>query len=79
MTQYNGWTLAELLLERVSERTEAFFVNRWVIPWPPEPLRFALGMGIRQGMRLQDRWRERKNSRRVSVNEEQAPCGNKNR
>jgi glycine/D-amino acid oxidase-like deaminating enzyme len=59
MTQYNGWTLAELLLERTSERTEAFFVNRWTIPWPPEPLRFGLGVAIRQAMRWEDAWHER--------------------
>jgi glycine/D-amino acid oxidase-like deaminating enzyme len=58
MTQYNGWTLAELLLERTSERTEAFFVNRWTIPWPPEPLRFGLATAIRQVMRWEDAWRE---------------------
>jgi glycine/D-amino acid oxidase-like deaminating enzyme len=59
MCQYNGWTLAELLLERASERTDAFFVNRWTIPWPPEPLRFGLGAAIRQTMRWEDAWHER--------------------
>jgi glycine/D-amino acid oxidase-like deaminating enzyme len=59
MTQYNGWTLAELLLERQSERTEAFFVNRWTIPWPPEPLRFAVSAAIRQWLRWEDRRLER--------------------
>jgi glycine/D-amino acid oxidase-like deaminating enzyme len=59
MTQYNGWTLAELLLERQSERTEAFFVNRWTMPWPPEPLRFGMSTAIRQWMRWEDRWLER--------------------
>jgi glycine/D-amino acid oxidase-like deaminating enzyme len=59
MTQYNGWTLAELLLERQSERTEAFFVNRGTIPWPPEPLRFCLSAAIRQWMRCEDAWLER--------------------
>lgn len=60
MTQYNGRTLAELLLLRSSERTEAFFVNRRTIPWPPEPLRFGLGAAIRQWMRCEDRWHERR-------------------
>jgi glycine/D-amino acid oxidase-like deaminating enzyme len=59
MTQYNGWTLAELLLERSSERTETFFVNRWAIPWPPEPLRFGLGGAIRGYMRQEDRLYDR--------------------
>jgi glycine/D-amino acid oxidase-like deaminating enzyme len=62
MTQYNGWTLAELLLERTSERTEAFFVNRRAIPWPPEPLRFGLGAAVRQAMRCGDAWHERNGS-----------------
>jgi hypothetical protein len=56
MTQYNGWTLAELLLERTSERTESFFVNRRVIRWPAEPLRYVLGHAIRGYMRTEDKW-----------------------
>jgi hypothetical protein len=59
MTQYNGLTLAELILERESERTECFFVNRRPISWPPEPVRFGLGAAIRQYMRLEDRWHDR--------------------
>ena len=59
MTQYNGWTLAELLLERKSERTEQFFVNRWVIPWPPEPLRFAIGSVIHKVLFWEDILHER--------------------
>ena len=60
MTQYNGWTLAEMLLERESERTDVFFAGRKPIPWPPEPLRFGLVSGIRGYMRLEDAWYERK-------------------
>jgi len=60
MTQYNGWTLAELLLERASERTQAFFVHRRTLPWPPEPLRYGLGGTIRQAMKWQDQWCERR-------------------
>jgi glycine/D-amino acid oxidase-like deaminating enzyme len=56
MAQYNGWTLAELLLGQTSERTSSFFVNRKVFRWPPEPLRFALGYAIRGYMRLEDKW-----------------------
>ena len=54
-----GWTLAELLLGKTSERTKTFFVNRWTIPWPAKPLRFGLAMAIRKWMRWQDQWCER--------------------
>jgi glycine/D-amino acid oxidase-like deaminating enzyme len=56
LTHLNGWTLADLLLERHTERTDVFFVNRRTIPWPPEPLRFVLGKLIKGGMDLQDRF-----------------------
>ncbi len=56
LTQYNGWTLAELLMEQTSERTETFFVNRKMIPWPPEPLWFVTGYAIRGYMCLEDKW-----------------------
>lgn len=56
MTQYNGWTLAELLLEQSSNRTGSFFVNRRVIRWPAEPVRYALGYAIRGYMRTEDKW-----------------------
>lgn len=55
LTHYNGWTLVELLLEQTSESIEAFFVNRKMIPWPPEPLRFVTGYTIRGYMRLEDK------------------------
>lgn len=60
MAQLNGLALAEMLVERRSERTEAFFVDRWTIPWPPEPVRFGLGCAIRGYMRAEDRWLERR-------------------
>lgn len=55
----NGATLADLALERKTELTEVFFVDRRVIPVPPEPLRYAVAGGILAGMRLADRWDER--------------------
>lgn len=55
LTHLNGKTLAELILGKESERTEAFFVNRWVPPWPPEPLRFAATQTVRGALRFQDR------------------------
>ena len=56
LTQLNGRTLADLVLETPSELTEAFFVGRRVTPLPPEPLRFVAIQAIRGVMRLQDWW-----------------------
>ncbi len=47
-------------LERESEFTSLFFVNRRVIPVPPEPLRFVLGESIRRALKAQDAWEARK-------------------
>jgi glycine/D-amino acid oxidase-like deaminating enzyme len=60
MTHLNGWTLADLVLERRSDLTEVWFVNRRMIPWPPEPLRLVASHAIRGYMRLEDALYERK-------------------
>jgi glycine/D-amino acid oxidase-like deaminating enzyme len=46
MTQLNGLTIADLILERKTDLTDVFFVNRRTIPWPPEPLRYLAGKAI---------------------------------
>jgi glycine/D-amino acid oxidase-like deaminating enzyme len=55
LTNLNGKLLADLLLERKTELTEIFFVNRKIIPWPPEPIRFGISHLIRGYMRLEDK------------------------
>jgi len=60
MTHLNGWTLTDLVLERRSDLTEVWFVNRRTIPWPPEPLRLVASHAIRGYMRLEDALYERK-------------------
>ncbi len=55
-----GQVMRDLVLEKETELTDLFFVNRRVIPLPPEPLRFALGEGIRQALRAQDAWEARR-------------------
>ncbi|CUT04771.1 NAD(P)/FAD-dependent oxidoreductase, partial [Candidatus Chrysopegis kryptomonas] len=55
LTNLNGKLLSDLLLGRKSELTEMFFVNRRTIPWPPEPVRFALSHIIRGYMRIEDK------------------------
>ncbi|MFH1136896.1 MAG: FAD-dependent oxidoreductase [Pseudomonadota bacterium] len=55
LTHLNGQTVRDLVLERKTDLTDVFFVNRTTIPWPPEPLR---GLGIKAivgYMHLEDR------------------------
>jgi glycine/D-amino acid oxidase-like deaminating enzyme len=54
MTQLNGATLADLVLERKTDLTDVWFVNSNTIPWPPEPLRFIASQAIRGYLRLED-------------------------
>ncbi len=55
MTQLNGRTVADLILERQTELTNVFFVNRRTIPWPPEPLRNLTIKAILGYMHWEDR------------------------
>jgi len=55
MTQLNGRTVADLVLERKTDLTDVFFVNRRTIPWPPEPLRNIAVKAIRGYMNWEDR------------------------
>ncbi|MBI2896295.1 MAG: FAD-dependent oxidoreductase [Deltaproteobacteria bacterium] len=55
----NGEVLRDLVLGEESDLTRLFFVNRRVVPFPPEPLRWVLAHAIRDGLVLHDRWAER--------------------
>lgn len=59
MTHLNGRTLADLALERKTDLTDVWFVNRSLIPWPPEPLRLVASHVIRGYLRLEDSLFER--------------------
>lgn len=59
MTHLNGQTLADLVLERQTDLTEVWFVNRRTIPWPPEPLRLIASHAIRGYLRIEDAIYER--------------------
>ena len=59
MTHLNGELLADLVLERETDLTDVWFVNRRVIPWPPEPLRLILSHAIRGYLRIEDSFYER--------------------
>ncbi len=58
-THLNGQTLADLLLEKKTDLTAIWFVNRRTIPWPPEPLRWAASQAILGYMHAEDWWYER--------------------
>jgi len=55
MTHLNGRTVADLILERKTDLTDVFFVNRRMIPWPPEPMRYLAGKAILGYMHWEDR------------------------
>jgi glycine/D-amino acid oxidase-like deaminating enzyme len=59
MSHLNAQVFRDLLLERKTDLTENPFVNRRVIPWPPEPLRYAVGTTLRTYLQLEDWWYER--------------------
>lgn len=59
----NAQTLRDMLLERKTELTESPFVRRWVIPWPPEPLRSLVAYSLRGYLQLEDWFFERELNR----------------
>lgn len=54
MTHLNGKTVRDLVLERQTDLTDVFFVNRKTIPWPPGPLRNAAIKAILGYMHVED-------------------------
>lgn len=55
LTHLNGKTLCDMILEKQTERTEVFFVNRRTIPWPPGALRNIAIKAILGYMHWEDR------------------------
>jgi glycine/D-amino acid oxidase-like deaminating enzyme len=60
LTNMAGQVLRDLVREEETELTDLFFVNRRMIPLPPEPLRFVLAQGGQKVLALQDGWEKRK-------------------
>lgn len=59
LSQLNGRTIADLVLEKKTDLASVWFVGRTVIPWPPEPLRYVAAHVIRACLRLEDALHER--------------------
>ena len=55
LTHLNGRTLCDMLLERKTELTDVFFVNRRTLPWPPGLLRNLAVKAIMGYMHWEDR------------------------
>ena len=60
LTHLNGRTLADMILEKKTDLTNVFFVNRTTIPWPPEPLRNLAIKAILGYMHMEDRIMDQK-------------------
>jgi glycine/D-amino acid oxidase-like deaminating enzyme len=58
MSHLNAQTLRDMLLDRETHLTHGPFVDRRLVPWPAEPLRSVLGLGMRTYLRLEDWSRE---------------------
>lgn len=55
VTHLNGQTIADLTLERDTDLTDTFFVNRRIVPFPPGVLARPVIAGIAGFMRWEDR------------------------
>lgn len=60
LTHLNGRTLADMILEKKTDLTDVFFVNRTTIPWPPEPFRNMAIKAILGYMHIEDRFMDQK-------------------
>lgn len=56
MTHMNGRILRDLVLGRQTELTDMWFVNRWSMPLPPEPIRSLGAKAVTAGMAIDDWW-----------------------
>lgn len=59
MAHLNAQTIRDLLLERGTELCAGPFVDRRLLPWPPEPLRLGVSALMRAGLGAEDAFRER--------------------
>jgi len=60
LTQLNGRTIADLILEKKTDLTDFWIVNRKAIPWPPNPIGSLAIRTITGGLKLWDKFEELK-------------------
>jgi len=58
-THMNGQIVRDLVLDRKTELTDLWFVNRWWIPFPPEPIRSLATRTAATAMAIDDWWCDR--------------------
>jgi len=63
LSHLNGKTMADLTLERQTDLTDVFFVNRKTIPIPPEPIRNIVSRAILGYMHIEDKIYDPRKSR----------------
>lgn len=59
MTHMNGRIIRDLVLDRKTDLTDLWFVNRPSLPLPPEPLRSIAVKAVTTAMKLDDWWCDR--------------------
>lgn len=59
MSHLNAKVIRDMILERTSELIDTPFVQRRMIPWPPEPLRIMTAGALRAYLRAEDWFYER--------------------
>jgi len=59
MTHMNGRIIRDLILDRKSELTELWFVNRRSFAFPPEPFRWIGAKAVTTAMAVEDWWCDR--------------------
>ena len=59
MTHMNGRIIRDLVLDRKTDLTDLWFVNRRSFPLPPEPLRSIAVKAVTTAMKLDDWWCDR--------------------
>jgi glycine/D-amino acid oxidase-like deaminating enzyme len=60
MTHMNGRIIRDLILDRKTDLTELWFVNRRSFPLPPEPMRSIAVKAVTTAMKLDDWWCDRR-------------------
>ncbi|MGE4129203.1 MAG: NAD(P)/FAD-dependent oxidoreductase [Hyphomicrobiaceae bacterium] len=62
MTHMNGRIVADLVAGRKTDLTDLWFVNRRVMPLPPEPFRWLAARAVMAAMALDDYWAGRRSA-----------------
>lgn len=63
LTHMNGAILRDLVLERRTDLTDLWFVNRFAMPVPPEPVRTLVTGAVGKAMAIDDWWCDRSRER----------------